>query len=266
MRNVTHSVKGNTHFLSCSCGFYHRIGIPCGHIFLVTNLMDLAMFHIRHWKLYSACYGDGSKLGKYMQEAQDQHFRNEGMGCVVPSDSLNLNDVNDVLIGDNTTLEDWQRAQYVMSRCKNDCCSWSDMSNQFNGTGPGEVAETFKTYRDHQQMLSPVAARLQKELQDAHTTDLKSGIELCFDNDESIEMELHTLRKTGVGAIDDVLKCDDIPLEVKDNFIQQIQQLKINAISEYASNITRGGSTYEFPVTEVARGKNEEKRKKNVAG
>eukprot|EP00956_Cyclotella_meneghiniana_P032243 scaffold87724_cov22-Cyclotella_meneghiniana.AAC.3 len=153
-----------------------------------------------------------------------------------------------------------------MSRGKNDCCSWSDMSNQFNDTGTGEEAEIFKSYWDHQDMLSSVAARLQKELQEAHMTDLKSGIELCFDNDESIEMELHTLRKTGVGAIDDVLKCDDIPIEVKDNFIQQIQQLKISAISEYSSNSIRSSSMYEFPVPEVAKGKNEEKRKKNVAG
>lgn len=57
-------------FLWCDCGYYDRIGIPCGHIFFIIDEMSLRMFHVRHMKMFQAHYGDGSRLSDLMMKAQ----------------------------------------------------------------------------------------------------------------------------------------------------------------------------------------------------
>lgn len=243
--------------------------------------MDVNNFHIRHFKLYNSSYGDGTQLGKYMQQAQDQHFKNEGMGCAVPSGVMTAvlskyvreehingtEDTGGVVLGQNTTDEDWNAAQFVVVKSKKDGCTWKDLSNHLSGLSTGSPAK-FQTYRDNQNMLSPIAARLQKEVDEAHCKEIKtSSVELSFqDDDDSLEMQLHTLRKTAVGAIDDIVKCDEIPTEVKERFVSQIQEMKMSMLKEYTSKRNDSGTTFEFPVTEIAKGKKEEKRKRNVLG
>ena len=281
VRKVTHTAKDDLHFLSCSCGFYHRIGIPCAHIFSLTQQMELKMFHIRHWKLYSATYGDGSPLGKYMQQAQDQNFKNEGLGCVVSFnvmekvDFLNINNER-VALGKNTTEKDWLSAQFVSFQSKKNGCTWNDLAQHLLGTS-SVSPKNFDVYRDHREMLSPVAERLQKELNDAHTNeatefgytekDIKeASVELSFEDfHDSSENKLHTLRKTAVAIIDDVLKADDIPLPMKENFVDQLRDLKISTNQGNRSKKI-SDSVFEFPTTEIAKGKSAEKRKKNVTG
>ena len=106
------------------------------------------MFHIRHWKLYSSSYGDGTQLGRYMQEAQDQHFINEGLGCSVPSVLMEANvvskcskedDIGNVVLGENTTDEDWCAAQFVLVKSKKDGCTWKDLSNHLSGSSTGSA-------------------------------------------------------------------------------------------------------------------------------
>ena len=70
VRKVTRTIYNRQTFLRCDCGYYDRIGIPCGHIFRLVNCMSMEMFHICHWKVYDAHYGDKTRLGSLMIQAQ----------------------------------------------------------------------------------------------------------------------------------------------------------------------------------------------------
>ena len=60
----------NLSFVKFDCGFYDCIGIPCWHIFALVGEMLCNMFHIRHFKMYDACYADGSEIGEMLIDAQ----------------------------------------------------------------------------------------------------------------------------------------------------------------------------------------------------
>ena len=60
----------NLTFIWCDCGFYDRCGVPCPHVFRLVDEMSINMVHICHWKVYDAHYGDNTKLGKLMIQAQ----------------------------------------------------------------------------------------------------------------------------------------------------------------------------------------------------
>ena len=62
--------ENDLHFVNCSCGYYHRIGIPCSHVFKITNCMRLSMFHVRHYKLYDAYYTSKGAMGEMLKKAQ----------------------------------------------------------------------------------------------------------------------------------------------------------------------------------------------------
>ena len=68
-RMIRNTYNGQT-FIRCDCGYYDRIGIPCAHIFRLVNGMSTEMFHIRHWKVYDAHYGDKTRLGSLLIQAQ----------------------------------------------------------------------------------------------------------------------------------------------------------------------------------------------------
>ena len=54
VREIHVNKKDNKFFLDCSCGFYHRVGLPCGHVFFLVDSMNELMFHIWYWKAYHA--------------------------------------------------------------------------------------------------------------------------------------------------------------------------------------------------------------------
>lgn len=66
--------SGDKLFLHCSCGFYHRTGIPCPHFFFLVDEIDLMMIHVRYWKVYHAYFNEDSDIGRYLTAAQAQHF------------------------------------------------------------------------------------------------------------------------------------------------------------------------------------------------
>jgi hypothetical protein len=70
VRSVKLKSNGKTDFLWCDCGFYGRVGIPCSHVFRISQSMYLENFHVRHWKMFDAFFCDGSKLGELMVAAQ----------------------------------------------------------------------------------------------------------------------------------------------------------------------------------------------------
>jgi hypothetical protein len=55
VRSVKLKSNGKTDFLWCDCGFYGRVGIPCSHVFRISQSMYLENFHVRHWKMFGHC-------------------------------------------------------------------------------------------------------------------------------------------------------------------------------------------------------------------
>ena len=93
------------------------------------------MFHVRSWKVYSAHYGKNTKLGKYLMQAQQQHFLNEKNGIPVPSRIIDISGVtknmstSDVfpILGRDTTQEAYDEAQFVVGM---PCCTHDDLFHQ----------------------------------------------------------------------------------------------------------------------------------------
>jgi hypothetical protein len=118
------------HFLHCSCGFYHRTGVPCPHFFFVFPHIEIEMFHVRCWKSYNAHYGDDDELGDALRIAQKQHFDNEKNGIPVPKRIIDLscvlNDEGAVypLKLRTTNDNDCSKAKFVLSK---KCCTYDDL-------------------------------------------------------------------------------------------------------------------------------------------
>lgn len=54
---VSVTSKGNQNFLQCDCQLYTRCGIPCCHVFKVTDAVTKEMISIQHWKVFPVHYG-----------------------------------------------------------------------------------------------------------------------------------------------------------------------------------------------------------------
>ena len=57
MYTVSVTSKGNQNFLQCDCQLYTRCGIPCCHVFKVTDAVTKEMISIQHWKVFPVHYG-----------------------------------------------------------------------------------------------------------------------------------------------------------------------------------------------------------------
>ena len=82
--------SGDKHFIHCSCGFYHRTGIPCPHFFYLVDEIDLMMIHVRYWKVYHAYFNEDSDIGRFLTMAQAQHFENRMNGVPISKAHLNV--------------------------------------------------------------------------------------------------------------------------------------------------------------------------------
>lgn len=65
VRVLRTQIVGGRKFLTCSCGFRNRVGVPCRHQFCVTDGdLDLGMVDVRWLRVFHNNFGDDSNLGK----------------------------------------------------------------------------------------------------------------------------------------------------------------------------------------------------------
>ncbi len=63
------------HFITCSCGFRERVGIPCRHMLCVLGgEVEISMMDVRWWKAFHKHYGEESKIGETFQISFYQHY------------------------------------------------------------------------------------------------------------------------------------------------------------------------------------------------
>ena len=107
-----HSHLGK-HFITCSCGFRERVGIPCRHMLCVLDReIDIYMMDVRLWKAFHKHYGEESKIGEIntlcyinilwksliiiailgdlLYSAQQVCFDAEKLGCPISQELYNL--------------------------------------------------------------------------------------------------------------------------------------------------------------------------------
>ncbi|EJK60836.1 hypothetical protein THAOC_18752, partial [Thalassiosira oceanica] len=132
--------SGEKLFIHCSCGFYHRTGLPCPHFFFLIDEIDLMMIHVRYWKVYHAYFNEDSDIGRYLTRAQAQQFENRTCGIPIMSCHLSklkqktgLDTMPAYLEG--TTEADWNQATYVLSQ---QACTFTDFDNYKNRTPTSE--------------------------------------------------------------------------------------------------------------------------------
>ena len=166
VRKVTRTIYNRQTFLQCDCGYYDRIGIPCGHIFWLVNCMSMEIFHIHHWKVYDAHYGDKTRFQSLMVQAQvctrlhhpvltlhvslyianysynivplkEEHFQHEGLGVLISHrlTHLDTSSLPNLVIFEgksfytspNTTVFDIAEATYVLDKSDRSGCTMADL-------------------------------------------------------------------------------------------------------------------------------------------
>lgn len=120
-----------SYFMHCSCGFYHRTGVPCPHFFYVFPTIEIEMFHVRCWKVFDAYYGHDSNLGKLLSKAQHEYFENEKNGIPVSRKVIEESGLLNQYSADafpifchDTNDDDYEEAKFVMNE---DCCTHEDL-------------------------------------------------------------------------------------------------------------------------------------------
>ena len=120
--------KGNQKFLQCDCQLYTRCGIPCCHVFKVTDAVTKEMTAIQHWKVFPVHYGaEDSPLSKLLMRKVTWQKNHESLGTPISKSTykqcykvINLlgkersDAVYPILYNDVTEYE-YRRAIYVLT-------------------------------------------------------------------------------------------------------------------------------------------------------
>lgn len=299
VRTITVKSRGKLKFLWCDCGFYDRIGIPCSHIFRVLGQMTLNMFHIRHWRYYEAYYNDQSKIGQHLVQAQKEHFDNEGMGVLLLSEQIELlhvNSANNVFFcieeniqrAENTTTFDWTDAKFVLEKCSQGSCLWSDL-DEFVSKGrkpefiTPRVIIPFEGYRKSQGFKSNEAQRLQTNVfrHSQNESDDKSeqsdlaSLDINGTMGDDSHSNLSSVGLCGTESRDEVRKClityvDDflgsprVSTEMVHMFHTEVKTIYKRMMSDVKEKGVAGeNGEYEFACDEGIY-KSPQKRKRNA--
>ena len=52
-------------YITCSCGFRERVGIPCRHMLCVLDgQVEVSMMDVRWWKAFHKHFGEESRIGE----------------------------------------------------------------------------------------------------------------------------------------------------------------------------------------------------------
>jgi len=261
VREIRVNKKDDKFFLDCSCGFYHRVGLPCGHVFFLVDSMNELMFHVRYWKAYHAHWGADTPLGNSLMSAQTQHFKYEGLGVQITIEdykklasqweSKQKNDNFPIFLG-STTDQDYSDAMFVRGKL---CC----LKSHLQSFRDGESIEDKKMPTIEEQMnesethISSKANTLQQRVLASTKNDVLAST-----------VERDDIRKKAIGCVDEVLNCDRFSLQEKQAFVEQLRELK-NRMFATKTETTREelNATYEFAGEECLKGPIEV-RKKNA--
>jgi hypothetical protein len=117
---------GNQSFLQCDCRLYTRCGIPCCHVFKVTDTLSREMIAIQHWKAFPVYYGsDNSNLSKSLMRKVMWQESNECSGTPISSSikkhcyrmlsGILSSEIKYPILCDDLTSLDYRKANYVVS-------------------------------------------------------------------------------------------------------------------------------------------------------
>ena len=141
---------GKQSFLQCDCRLYTRCGIPCSHVFKVTDTLSREMLAIQHWKVFPVYYGsENSEISKSLMKKVMWQETNECFGTPISSSIKNhcyrmlpgqpsSENIYPILSDDLTPLE-YKQATYVLST-KNSV-TMKELNEQFSLVSQ-EVADT----------------------------------------------------------------------------------------------------------------------------
>ena len=174
---------GSRTFIKCTCKKRVKLGIPCRCFARIIDngsvhadeMMDMAMIDIRYWKIFHAHYGEDSKVGQYLLEAQRQCFLYEHAGIAVKQSLLSKivgdEDSEYPILGPNTTSTDYKEMLFAwgnpgrtlvdLTRYRAGKEEDEDLSLAQLGVVAGERRKT---------ALSDVASAMQKRLEQNEST------------------------------------------------------------------------------------------------
>jgi hypothetical protein len=108
-------------FLHCDCCYYERCGIPCEHVFLLTNTLTHEMIKIQHWKIFATHYDSNCELGMEVKRCQLELVKYEGMGVPIgPRVIETIREHNTSCaypyLYFGTTMENYKEAMYILDK------------------------------------------------------------------------------------------------------------------------------------------------------
>ena len=242
VKKVTVNRNSGHNFLHCSCGFYDRIGIPCHHVFCVTNAMSAEMFHVRFWKIFNVYYGEQNDVGECVSDAQQWHFDNEYLG--VPVSDTVLKNSREYFCGEdpgktrfpvlleNTTEKDYAEAKFVLSR--NLCCTNRCFNEEFTSDN-NEAIPTEQEQSPYESSRFNTHIHLTKSVNDLHAmADESVNKNRLADNEEK-----QLIRKNIICDIDSVMKSESMTLADLQTFCGEVEELVTKKLANAVGRPTK---------------------------
>jgi hypothetical protein len=145
-------------FLDCDCCFYERCGIPCEHVFLLTNTLTHEMIKIQHWKIYASHYDSTDPLGRELKKCQLDTMKYEGMGVPIGTIVLESIRVHDrscayPYLYFGTQMEDYKEAMYILENKQ--CITEYEYRKISTTTATNEMTQLHDFIIDDMNMICP---------------------------------------------------------------------------------------------------------------
>ena len=264
-------------FVSCTCGMRTRAGVPCSCFFAISDndyieeedIVDVGMVDARYLKTFNAHYGEDTKLGAMLYDAQEQCFEYEGEGIQISDEFMCQLVGNDEeqypKMGKNTSEEEFKEAMYVMERADRQSTTRFDLERwrMFEDGWDSDTEDAILP--NDNTIVSRASRQMQENIAKARakTTEKEDDKILAME-----EKKVDALRKALIEDYDSATKdervTDDMMKELEEDLNNAFQSLWCKTTGMWGEEGGGEGST-EFYGTTGKEGP-ERNRKKGPVG
>ena len=116
VREVKMVTQGGSDYITCSCGGWNIMRLPCSCILSVVDKIDVTMCHMSWLKTYRNHYGTNTLVGRKLVEMQLKSRIHPG--CLLTSPIGKCEDLTYPIFLRGTTSEEFQEAEKILTRSK----------------------------------------------------------------------------------------------------------------------------------------------------
>jgi hypothetical protein len=214
VREVELVSQGGSNYLTCTCGGWNRMRLPCACMLSVVDKIDVTMCHVSWLKIYRNHYGTNTLLGKKLVEMQLKSRTHPG--CLLTSQLNSSGGLNFPVFLRGASLDEFQTATKILERAKSNSpivyrgsleksIDESDCNLEVSNVIPDILAGMIEPTLKTSQQTSLLHEMLEKEQVDiVNATKFPDQIELYKEMDNNVK---------------EIIKCVTEPSDV--NFVRE---------------------------------------------